>query len=142
MKTLLFVILLCAHPCLAAADGPEPILPDNLHWIGSPAIPGFQFAWVLGAESQPGPYLLRVKLAAGTRIAPHTHPDMRHTTVLSGTLYVGFTDTLDETAAVAIPAGAVYVTPANTTHFVIAKDGDTHYQESGSGPTGTRPVNR
>jgi quercetin dioxygenase-like cupin family protein len=141
MKKFLLAILLYAHAALAAAGGPEPVKPENLQWIRPPAIPGLQFAWVLGAENQPGPYVLRVKLAPGTRIMPHTHPDSRITTVLCGTLYVGFVETLDETEAVAIPPRAVYVTPANTPHFVMAKDEDAVYQESGTGPTGTTPVN-
>ncbi|MBK8755157.1 MAG: cupin domain-containing protein [Candidatus Competibacteraceae bacterium] len=83
------------------------------------------------------PDLLRVKLAAGGKIPPHTHPDERVTTVLSGTLFVGFGATFDETGMVSIPTGAVYVAPAQTPHYVWAKDGAVSYQEMGIGPTGT-----
>jgi hypothetical protein len=57
--------------------------------------------------------------------------------VLAGTLYVGFGENFDESRVVAIPAGAVYVTPANISHYVWAKEGDAIYQEAGVGPTGT-----
>ncbi len=83
-----------------------------------------------------------MKLAAGGRIPPHTHPDERNSTVLAGTLYVGFGEDFDESKTVAIPAGAVYVTPANTPHYVWAKEGDAIYQEAGVGPTGTSFIGR
>ena len=73
---------------------------------------------------------------------PHTHPDARHTTVLAGTLYVGFGDVVDESAAVAVPTGAVYVAPAGVAHWVWAKDGEVQYQEAGVGPTATTPIKR
>jgi len=121
----------------AAGDAPAPILPESLRWIAPPNVPGLQVAWVLGAEQAPGPYLLRVRLARGARIAPHTHPDERNTTVISGTVYVGFGESFDETKIVAVPAGAVYVAPAGVPHYLWAKDGDVVYQEAGVGPTGT-----
>ena len=65
------------------------------------------------------------------------HPDERSSTVLSGTIYVGFGEIFDEARLVAIPAGAVYVAPANVPHYVWAKDGEAVYQEAGVGPTAT-----
>ena len=95
---------------------------------------------VIGAEKDSGSYLLRVRLARGAWIPPHTHPDERSSTVLSGTLYVGFGEVADEARLVAIPAGGVYVAPANMPHYLWAKDGDVIYQESGIGPTATTPI--
>ena len=110
----------------------------SLHrWQKVPGNPALQAAWVIGSEQKPGPCILRVKLADEGRIPPHTHPDERSSTVLAGTLYVGFGKDFDESKVVAIPAGAVYVTPANTRHYVWAKEGDVIYQEAGVGPTGT-----
>jgi quercetin dioxygenase-like cupin family protein len=84
--------------------------------------------------------VFRVRLAQGGKIPVHTHPDTRNSTVLSGTLYVGFGDTADETRVVAVPTGAVYVAPANVPHYLWARDGDVVYQEGGVGPTATVPV--
>lgn len=120
----------------------RPVLPQDLVYSTRPQNPAVQGAWVLGAEKQPGPYLFRVKLAAGGKIQPHTHPDERNSTVLSGTIYVGFGEVFDESKVVAIPTGGVYVAPARVPHFVWAKDGDAVYQESGVGPTATVPVQR
>lgn len=119
---------------------PQVVLPQALTWTSPPNNPGLQGAWALGEEKKAGPYILRVKLASGARIPPHTHPDERNSTVLSGTLYVGFGKTFDESKVVAIPAGGVYVAPANVAHYVWAKDGEVVYQEAGIAPTGTIPA--
>ena len=122
---------------LAAPSAPTPILAERLTWVSPPTLPALRSAWLVGSKSQPDLYLLRVKLAAGGRIPPHIHPDDRWTTVLSGTLWVGFGATFAESQVVAIPAGAAYLAPARTPHFVWAQAGDIEYQEMGKGPTGT-----
>jgi quercetin dioxygenase-like cupin family protein len=119
-----------------AQDVPvKPVLPQDLTWSSPPTNAALHAAWVIGTEQAAGPYLLRVRLAAGGRIPAHTHPDTRNSTVLSGTMYVGFGETFDETKVVAIPTGGVYVAPANVAHYVWAKDGEIVYQEAGVGPT-------
>jgi quercetin dioxygenase-like cupin family protein len=141
MRQLVLVVLIFVSAFFTVATGqssaPVPILPDSIPWVSPPNMSGLQAAWVLGAEQKPGAYILRVKLAKGTKIPPHTHPDERNTTVLKGTIYVGFGKTFDEAKVVAIPAGAVYVAPANVPHYVWARDGDAIYQEAGVGPTDT-----
>lgn len=117
---------------------PAPVLAESLQWSRPQGIAGLETAWVLGEASAAAPYLLRVRLAAGARIPPHTHPDVRNTTVLAGTLHVGFGDGFDEHRLVAVPAGAVYVAPAGVPHYLWAKDGPVVYQEAGVGPTGNR----
>lgn len=143
MRKAAMVALLagCALSSLAGEPtAPEVVLPTALTWTSLLNNPGLQGAWVLGGETKPGPYIMRVKLAAGGKIPPHTHPDTRNSTVLSGTLYVGFGRTFDAAKLVAVPAGGVYVAPANVPHFVWAKDGEVVYQEAGVGPTGTVPA--
>jgi quercetin dioxygenase-like cupin family protein len=146
MKQLLWTILIVSSlfsgVLLAQSTAPIPMLSDSFRWVSPPSIPGMQYALILGAEQKPGLYLFRVKLASGTRMPPHTHPDERNTTVLAGTIYVGFGETFDESKLVAIPTGAVFVVPANVPHYVWAKDGETTYQESGVGPTGTTMIRR
>ncbi|MFM7540996.1 MAG: cupin domain-containing protein [Planctomycetota bacterium] len=124
---------------MARSDGPMPmpLRPESFKWADSPVAKGFRAAWVLGQEKAPGPYILRVKASKGARLEPHSHPDERQTTVLSGTIWVGFGERFDESRMVEIPAGAVLVVPARTPHFVWARQGDAEYQETGVGPTGT-----
>jgi quercetin dioxygenase-like cupin family protein len=128
--------------CANSAENAKPVLPQDLVWFSPPGNAAVQGAWALGAENKPGPYLFRVKLAHGARIPPHTHPDERNSTVLAGTIYVGFGEVFDEAKVVAIPPGGVYVAPANVPHYVWAKDGEAEYQEAGVGPTATVPVKR
>lgn len=141
IAVMLLAGLMFSTAASAQNDAPEPILPDSIRWEDPPNITKMQAAWVVGAEQEPGPYLLRVRLASGARIPPHTHPDKRISTVLSGVIYVGFGETFDETAVVAVPTGAVYVAPTGVPHYIWAEE-NAMYQEVGVGPTGTSFVNR
>lgn len=140
IRVAILLVPLALIPTVSnAQDRVAPILPDALRWFAAPGIDGLEATWVLGAEDQPGPYLLRVRLADGGRIPPHTHPDERTTTVLSGVLHVGLGTTFDPDALVAVPAGGVYVIAAGAPHFLWARAGAVTYQESGVGPTATQP---
>lgn len=135
MKALLTVCLLAGLAQTAfAQDKPEPILPEQLQWAGGAG--GAQNVMVVGAADKAGLYQQRVRMPAGAKIAPHTHPDERVSVVLEGTIHVGFGAVFDESKVVAVPAGAVYVAPAGVPHYIWAKDGPALYQEGGMGPTG------
>jgi quercetin dioxygenase-like cupin family protein len=137
-KPVLMLLGLSLASMAAEAPVPRVVLPDRLTFTTPPPIPDLRSAFVLGAENDPGLYAIRVRLKAGGRVPVHTHPDTRYSTILSGTLYVGFGTAADDTRMTAVPAGAVYVAPANVPHFLWAKDGEVVYQEAGMGPTGTR----
>ncbi len=124
---------------LAAAQSRDPValIPARFRWVSSPNNPALEAAWIIGSEEKRGPYILRVRLAAGGRIPPHTHPDERNSTVLAGTISVGFGEVFDEAKMVAMPTGAVYVIPANVPHYIWARETNATYQEAGFGPTGT-----
>lgn len=139
---IVFILGVSSPGALSQTFAPTPILPDSIRWVSPPNLPGLHAAWLLGGEKQPGAYILRVKLVAGTLIPPHTHPDERNTTVLAGTIFVGFGETFGEANVVAVPAGAVYVAPADVPHYVWARDGDAVYQEAGIGPTGSVFIRR
>ena len=132
-----FLGTVVASLAIAQSEAPVALGPENFSWRSPSDNPALQSAWVLRNGEERGPYLLRVKLAAGGRIRPHTHPDERNSTVLQGIVYIGFGRTFDESKVVAIPTGAVCVIPANVPHYVWAKDGDAIYQEAGVGVTGT-----
>lgn len=138
------LVLAVSAATLAFAQGAAPVVigPDGARWASPPGLLGVQGAWLVGAQDRPGPYVFRVRLAAGARLPPHTHPDERSTTVMSGTILVGFGEAFDESRMVAVPAGSVYVAPAGIPHFIWARDGAAVYQESGTGPSGTRLLER
>ena len=51
-----------------------------------------------------GDYTVRIKMPAGYRIAPHTHPNRENVTIISGQLKVGMGDHFDTANMMVIPA--------------------------------------
>ena len=139
MTRFIYALILAGATSVVVAQqaAPNPILPTDLKWSGSPTVKGAESVWVIGAADQAGIYAQRVRLAPGAIINPHVHSDERFSVVLSGTIYVGFGTEVDETKVVAVPTGGVYIAPAGVAHYVWAKDGAAEYQESGVGPTST-----
>ncbi len=116
-------------------------LSENLSWQAFPAFPPeARLSVVVGDPSKPGPYVVRVKLPAGVKLMPHTHPEDRIYTVISGVFYIGLGTTFDPDKLQAYPPGAVVVLPANTPHFHWAKSGDYLTQVAGVGPLGIKYV--
>lgn len=128
-----------------AEDGgsaPQVVRQEHLGFSGPPTVPGLSAAWMIGSENGAGLYALRVKLKAAEKLPPHTHPDARLTTILSGTLSVGFGESFDLSHLVTAGTGDSYLVPAGQPHFLMAHDGDVEYQEMGSGKTGTQMLKR
>lgn len=129
---------------VAQAQSPDlqSIKPDQIKWSQHPALPkGNMRAVVYGDPTKPGPYVNRLRQPQGTKIMPHTHPDDRIYTVLSGTLWLGMGDTWDETKLVAYPQGTVIYMPAKLSHFQSAKSGEYEIQINGAGPTDLTFIN-
>lgn len=92
---------------------------------------------VKGDPSKLGLYTIVLNVPAHTRIEAHAHPDERVATVISGTWYVGYGDTFDESALKALPPGSFYTEPATTAHFARTGDEPAVIRITGVGPTGT-----
>ncbi len=137
-RSLFAVVCFATLSISVLAESPKPIDPDQAAWSAPLGLPGVSGAWLLGSQDAEGTYQYRVRLEPGARIPPHTHPDTRNSTVLKGTLWVGFGESFDEDAMVAIPEGSLYLAPADTPHFLWARDGAVEYQENGVGPSGTQ----
>jgi quercetin dioxygenase-like cupin family protein len=110
----------------------------DVQWTDYPNRPGVKLAMIEGDLTKPGPFMMRVKFPAGYKLAPHTHPGIEHTTVLSGALRLGY-GTKDDGPSELLPAGTVIVTPPNTPHFVATTQ-ETVVQTHGVGPWGSTPV--
>jgi quercetin dioxygenase-like cupin family protein len=106
---------------------------------GGLAAAGMEQLNLLGDPAKPGPYTLRLKFPKGFRVAPHTHPDSREVTILSGTFATGYGEKFDATKLKVLPAGSFYTEPANVPHY-IEIDEDTVLQVSGMGPSGRQFV--
>jgi hypothetical protein len=66
------------------------ILPEEINWQPFPAFPpAARLAVMIGHPSEPGPYVVRVKVPGGTKLMPHKHPEDRIYTVMSGVFYIG-----------------------------------------------------
>jgi hypothetical protein len=124
---------------LHARARPEAVAvtPSEMKWEaqGGLTMPGMEQVNLVGDPSKPGPYTLRLKFPAGYKLAPHTHPDYREVTILSGTWYTGYGEKFDEAALKALPAGSFYTEPANVAHFVEVREPVT-IQVKGTGPSG------
>jgi quercetin dioxygenase-like cupin family protein len=106
--------------------------------------PAARLAILVGDPTKPGPYLIRVRLPAGTRMMPHKHAEDRIYTVISGVFYIGLGEEFDESQLTAHGPGTVLVLPGGQAHFHWAKSGEYITQVSAIGPLGltyTDPAN-
>jgi quercetin dioxygenase-like cupin family protein len=67
---------------------------------------------------------------------PHSHPEDRIYTVISGVFHIGLGERFDPEKLMAYPPGAVVVLPGNTPHFHWAKSGEYITQVTAMGPLG------
>jgi quercetin dioxygenase-like cupin family protein len=109
--------------------------PGALTWKpGPPSLPkGAQIAVLEGDPAKEGPFVFRVKVPDGYRIAPHTHPKTERVTVISGIFNLGMGDKFDASKTTAMPAGTYGFWEAGMNHFVLIK-GETVVQFHGNGP--------
>ena len=110
------------------------ILTEDIPWSDNLDLAGIKTAIVLGDPGDAELYVLLSKMSQETVLPVHTHPDDRVTTVLSGVMYYGMGEFDPETAK-PYEAGSIVYTPANTPHYLWAKDGETVMQQTGVGPT-------
>jgi quercetin dioxygenase-like cupin family protein len=136
------VLGLNALSALAVDDLPEGafrVTPEELVWKPG-RVPGHEIAPVMGDSTKPGPYVERVKFPPNSISQPHSHPESRMYTIISGTWFVGYGDTFDPARLKALPPGSFYTEPANVTHFSQIKEDGVVVQIIGNGPTATRFV--
>ena len=118
------------------------ILPEQIEWRPFPAFPpSVRLAVLVGEPSQPGPYVIRVKMPAGEKLMPHSHPEDRIYTVMSGVFYIGRGEQFDAAVMEAYPPGSVIVLPGDTPHFHWAKSGEYVTQVTAIGPLGLEYMN-
>jgi quercetin dioxygenase-like cupin family protein len=118
------------------------LTPSEMSWMsqGPLAAPGMEQVNLVGNPLRPGPYTLRLRFPKGFKIAPHTHPDAREVTIISGVYATGYGETFDSAKLKILPAGSFYTEPANVPHFIEIEE-DTVLQVSGTGPSGRKFVN-
>ena len=74
----------------------KSVLPEDIEWKPFAAFPAAaRLAILVGQPSEPGPYVIRVKVPTGVKLMPHRHPEDRIYTVMSGVFYIGLGETFD-----------------------------------------------
>lgn len=142
-----FAIMLGTPAALSAADLPYRgeghlmLDPAELQWseIASMAAPA-QIAVIEGNLSKQEPFTFRLKLPAGYRLLPHTHPAFERVTVISGTLHFAEGATFDRERTRALPQGGIAIMPPGTPMYGYVEE-DTVIQLHGVGPWGIQYVN-
>jgi quercetin dioxygenase-like cupin family protein len=125
-----FFLILCASgTALAQVNAPD------LKWGPAPAVfpKGAEMAVLHGDPAKAGTFVIRLKMPAGYKIAPHWHPTDENITVLAGTFSMGMGETFDANATKPLTPGSYALMPAETHHFGWTKDGAT-IQLHGVGP--------
>jgi quercetin dioxygenase-like cupin family protein len=123
----------------AASSSSAPIRLNAADVIWKDAPPGLpsgaKTAVMEGDPRKAGFFTMRLKLPAGGRLEPHTHPADERVTVLSGSVHVGFGEKFDPAKGKTFTAGAFYVTPTPMPHFLWT-DEECVLQVTGIGPWG------
>jgi quercetin dioxygenase-like cupin family protein len=114
---------------------------NDIQWSAGPASlpPGAQVALLEGDPAKEGMFTMRLKVPAGYRIPPHTHPKVERVTVLSGEMGLGMGPDFDESKLEKMPAGSFFVLQPGMQHFVAAGE-DTVVQLNALGPWGIKYV--
>ena len=118
------------------------VRPEDIDWEPFAAFPpSARLAVVVGHPSEPGTYVVRVKVPSGVKLMPHRHQEDRVYTVMSGVFYIGLGEQFDETELEAYPPGSVIVLPGDSPHFHWARSGEYVTQVTAIGPISLEYVN-
>jgi quercetin dioxygenase-like cupin family protein len=118
------------------------VIPGDLEWKEAPVnLPsGAKLAVLEGDPAKAAPFTMRLKMPAGYRIPPHSHPAIEHVTVIEGTCALGFGDKWDEKKMKELTSGSFAFMEPGHNHFALAKT-EAIVQMHGVGPWGIKYVN-
>jgi quercetin dioxygenase-like cupin family protein len=116
------------------------VVSDEIRWEPNRTVPGGQTAVLIGDPSKAGLLVLRARVPANARLAPHLHPEPRIYTVLSGEWKLGFGTQFDPKLLRSYPAGSVFRLPAGVPHFQATGLTETVIQIESIGPTATEYI--
>src|SRR5215467_13785648 len=138
-----FVCALASLPRVFAAvdaHGFVIVKPDELKWQISNSNSAPDVALLYGDPQKEGFYVLRARFRPGVMSRPHTHPNDRHVTVISGTWWAGTGTTFDPNKTTPLGPGSYMMHPAGEAHFDGSKEGDVIVEIKGIGPAPSVPV--
>jgi hypothetical protein len=112
-------------------------IPADIKWVKGN---GSESATLVGDPSKPGLYVVLQKWLPNNNSRPHSHPNDRFITVISGTWWVNTGANYDPAGMKPVHAGSFVTHFANEVHYDGAKDGETVLQIVGIGPATARPA--
>jgi quercetin dioxygenase-like cupin family protein len=104
---------------------------------GTSGVAGIRTTVIAGDPTKDGPYTIRLRVPANTRIQAHTHRDDRTAIVISGVWYFGYGPVAGAAAEKALPSGSFYTEPGGVAHFAETKADPVVVYITGNGPTDT-----
>jgi quercetin dioxygenase-like cupin family protein len=112
------------------------IAPNEIKWTPGPASlpPGAEMAVLEGDPNTSGMVTMRLKLPPNYRLMPHTHPEIERVTVVSGKLFFGMGESMDQQKAKKLPAGSFFAARPKTPMFGWTEDQETVLQLNVMGP--------
>jgi hypothetical protein len=144
LRSLIFLLLFYisgSHVISQDVDLPKGaiwIFPQDIKWGDAPpSLPVGAKVFILeGNPALDGIFTMRVKFPPYYKLPAHTHPKAERVTVLEGTVYVGFGNTMDTANAQKFESGSYYLNPVNEAHFVFTGEEGVIFQVTGLGPWG------
>lgn len=142
-KAVITALMLTILPASAwAMDDHIAVQPGALKWgPPPPGLPaGAQVAVVAGDPTKDAPYVIRAKLPAFYKIAPHTHPTDENVTVLSGAFHIAMGDKFDTKKGETVKPGGFFTAKTGMQHYGWTT-APTVVQIHGQGPFAITYVN-
>jgi len=90
--------------------------------------------------TQPGIFVIRLRVPDGYQVRPHWHTRDEYVTVISGRLGAGMGERLDAAQIRELPVGGYVSMPGGHRHYVVAR-GETVLQITGPGPFDIHYIN-
>jgi len=112
-------------------------LPKEIKWTKGN---GSESAVLVGDPSKPGIYVVLQKWLPHNNSRPHSHPNDRYITVISGTWWVNTGANYDPAGFKPVPAGSFVVHTAKEIHYDGARDEECVLQIVGMGPATSTPA--
>jgi hypothetical protein len=139
---VVFLVIVGAVVAQSASTTGHILPASQIKWGQPPPAleKGASFAVISGDPGTTGPFVIRLKMPAGYKIAPHWHPTEENVTVISGTWAAGMGDKFDTAALTNLGAGGFGRMPAEMRHFAMAKTAAV-VQVHGMGPFAINYVN-
>ena len=138
-----FALALTGSPSGAQSQANHKVFdPASIKWGPGPAAlrPGARAALLYGDPTKGGLFVMRLRLPANFRVAPHTHPRPEILTVISGSFRLGNGRTADRAKTRRLGAGSFSALGPNMPHYAFT-DEETVIQVSTTGPWAVNYLN-